>query len=52
MMNECEKSSLKKIVKYIIENYNDKFNAEIIPSGKNKELYLADIIQFLCATEL
>ncbi|MCD5383632.1 hypothetical protein LR066_02580 [candidate division WOR-3 bacterium] len=52
MMDECKESSLKKILKYLIENYNDKFNAEIVPFGKNKESYLADIIQFLCATEL
>lgn len=49
--NECEESFIINIVKYLIENYNDKYNDTMIPNGINKELYLSDIVQFLCATE-
>lgn len=49
--SECAEAFLETFVKYLIENYNENYNENMIPRGMNKELYLADIIQFLIATE-
>lgn len=51
MTSECEESILKETVKYVLDNYNDSFISELLPSNKTKESYFADILQFLCATE-
>ncbi|MBC8527470.1 MAG: hypothetical protein ISS28_01235 [Candidatus Cloacimonetes bacterium] len=51
IVSECKETILNDIVTYILDNYNDNFDKEILLSEKNKISYLADILQFLCATE-
>jgi len=49
--SECEKTKLTEIINYLINNYDHIFLNTMLPSGKNKAIYLADVIQFICATE-
>lgn len=49
--SECGKTELDTIVNYLLEKYASVFEDKMLPTGKNKAEYLADIIQFLCAVE-
>jgi len=50
--SECGKSELKAIVNYLFNKYARIFEStKIIPDRKDKDEYLADVIQFLCAVE-
>jgi hypothetical protein len=49
--SECEENKLKKIVNYLLNKYALIFEDKILPAGKNKAGYLADVIQVLCAAE-
>ena len=47
-INETE---LEKIINYLLDKYSTDFESRLLPDGKDREGYLADIIQFLCACE-
>lgn len=49
--SECGENELNIIVNYILDKYNSFFESKMIPDKKDRSRYLADIIQFLCATE-
>lgn len=49
--SECEKIKLEKIINYLLDKYSADFENKLLPAGKDKEGYLADIIQVLCACE-
>ncbi len=49
--SECGEGELSKITKYLLNKYPSFFVDEFLPAGKDKEGYLADIIQVLCASE-
>lgn len=49
--SECEESNLNKIVIYLLDKYLNVFEDKLVPYGKNKNNYLADVIQVLCAAE-
>ena len=49
--SECSYIKLQDIIKYLLSNYKDHFHNSLLPFGKEKEEYLADIIQVLCACE-
>jgi len=51
IVSECKKVELDIIVNYIFEKYNSFFENTMLPPDKNKQDYLADIIQFLSAVE-
>lgn len=48
---ECEEKELEEIINYLLEKYSAAFENKLLPTGKGKEGYLADIIQVLCACE-
>jgi len=47
----CEENELKEIIKYLLDKYSTAFDDKSLPTGKEKEEYLADVIQVLCATD-
>ncbi len=49
--SECGETELNTIVRYLLNKYTSFFEDRIIPAGKNKAEYLADVIQVLCAAE-
>jgi len=49
--SECKETRLKEILTYLFSKYNSLFEEKFVPKNKNKEEYLADVIQVLCATE-
>ena len=49
--SECAETELNGIVQYLLSKYAANFEDKMLPAGKNKAEYLADIIQFLCAVE-
>ncbi len=49
--SECGETELNTIVSYLLNKYTHIFKDEILPAGKNKAEYLADVIQVLCAAE-
>lgn len=49
--SECGETELNAIVNYLLNKYIHIFEDEILPTGKEKDGYLADIIQVLCAAE-
>jgi len=49
--SECGESELNTIVSYLLNKYAPVFEDKILPVGKDKAEYLADIIQVLCAAE-
>lgn len=49
--SECEKIELEKIINYLLDKYSADFENRLLPAGKDKEGYLTDIIQVLCACE-
>lgn len=48
---EGDIKNLKKIIKYLFEKYSNLFANILISKDKNKEEYLADVIQMLAAAE-
>lgn len=49
--SECGESELKEIVNYLLDKYPVVFEDKLLPVGKEKEGYLGDVIQVLCASE-
>lgn len=49
--SECGGVELDTIVSYLLNNYGSTFEEKMLPVLKDKEEYLADVIQFLCAVE-
>ncbi|MEO0126810.1 MAG: hypothetical protein ABIL44_03555 [candidate division WOR-3 bacterium] len=49
--SECDQIELNTIVKYLLRKYIHLFEDKMLPFGKDKEGYLADVIQVLCAAE-
>lgn len=49
--SECGENELNTIVVYLLNKYSSLFESKMIPNGKDKAEYLADLIQFLCATD-
>jgi len=49
--SECGESELNNIISYLLNKYDNIFENRILPVGKNKAGYLADVIQFLGAAE-
>jgi len=49
--SECGENELNDAVNYLLDKYNSIFEDKMLPHGKNKKGYLADVIQFLCAVE-
>jgi hypothetical protein len=50
--SECGGPELDLIVSYIVDTYDRTFEPKIIPDGKDRAEYLADLVQFLCAAEV
>lgn len=51
IMCECGESELLDITSYLLQKYPSVFEDDLIPKNKDKEQYLADMIQVLCATD-
>jgi len=49
--SECKETYLTEILAYLLEKYNALFEDKFIPKDKDKEEYLGDVIQVLCAAE-
>lgn len=49
--SECEEGELNAIVNYILDKYTAIFEDKMLPTGREKVQYLADVIQVLCAAE-
>jgi hypothetical protein len=49
--SECGESELNSIVSYLFDKYTSIFESKILPVRKDRNEYLADVIQFLCAAE-
>lgn len=49
--SECEEIKLEEIINYLLDKYSADFENGLLPAGKDKEEYLADVIQVLCACE-
>lgn len=49
--SECGERELNEIVIYLFGNYPSIFTNKLLPAGKNKKEYLADVVQILCAYE-
>lgn len=49
--SECEEAKLNEIVNYLLTKYSVMFEDKILPAGKDKVEYLADVIQVLCAAD-
>ncbi len=49
--SECGDNKLNEIVNYLFKKYDAMFEDKLLPPGKDRVGYLADIIQFLCGAE-
>jgi len=49
--SECGRAELNKIIIYLLQKYSSLFTEDLLPKGKNKEEYLADVVQLLCALD-
>jgi hypothetical protein len=49
--SECGETELSAIVNYLLNKYTAIFEDKILPPGKEKANYLADVIQVLCMAE-
>jgi len=49
--SEGAKKELNEITTYLLSKYSDLFNETLVPKEKEKDEYLGDIIQVLCASE-
>lgn len=48
---EGSKRALSELVDYLLSEYSESFSSEFCPSSKERDEYLADVIQFLGAVE-
>lgn len=48
---ECEEIKLEEIINYLLDKYSADFEDKLLPAGREKEEYLGDVIQVLCACE-
>ena len=48
---ECEETKLNNLVVYLLKNYSSLFSNTLLPTEKEREEYLSDVIQVLCASE-
>lgn len=46
-----EENQLNEIINYLFDKHSAVFEDKLLPSGKEKKEYLADVIQVLCACE-
>jgi hypothetical protein len=44
-------NSLNELINYLLSNYQGNFTDNLIPSGKSKNEYLADVIRVLALSE-
>lgn len=51
IISECGKAELTEIITYLLQKYPSLFGDNLIPKSKNKEEYLADVVQVLCASD-
>lgn len=49
--SECSEVKLNEVVNYLFTKYSAMFENKMLPAGKDKIEYLADVIQVLCAAE-
>ena len=49
--SKCSESDLKETVNYLITKYNSAFDDKMLPGGRDKTNYLADVIQIICSAE-
>ena len=49
--SEGAKKELNEITTYLLSKYSDLFNETLVPKEKERDEYLGDIIQVLCASE-
>jgi len=49
--SEGSEDTLEKLINYLLNNYNTNFPDEFCPTLKEKEEYIADVIQFLGAVD-
>lgn len=49
--SECKETELNTIISYLFNKYIVIFEDKILPDGKDKDMYLADVIQVLCSAE-
>lgn len=49
--SECGQSELDEVIAYVMNNHSSSFSDDLLPLGRDKEGYLADVVQVLCATE-
>jgi hypothetical protein len=50
--SECGETELNTVVSYLLKKYIHLFEDKMLPAGKDKAGYLADVIQVLCAAEV
>jgi len=48
---ECNEAELNKIVNYLIDKYSSDFSENLLPAGKDKIIYLADVVQVICSAD-
>jgi len=51
IVSEGSKKTLENLMQYLLKNYSKKFTRKYCPIDKNREEYLADVIQFLASAE-
>ena len=51
IVSEGSEDLLIKLVNYLLEKYSESFKPNYIPHGKQKDEYIADIIQILASAE-
>lgn len=49
--SECGEAELNTLVNCLLNRYSAIFENKILPAGKEKDEYLADVIQVLCAAD-
>lgn len=49
--SECSEVKLNEVVNYLFTKYSAMFENKMLPAGKDKVEYLADVIQVLCVAE-
>jgi hypothetical protein len=51
IVSEGAEDLLIRLVNYLLEKYSESFKPNYIPYGKQKDEYIADIIQILASAE-
>lgn len=49
--SECSEMKLNEIITYLFQKHSSLFTENLLPKGKDKEEYLADIVQFLADSD-